>query len=210
MKDLIIQDVKDVVLLQVMIRKLEIGLDEVGKGCIFGPIFSAVIALSKKNGSKLKILGLDDSKKLTRKKREQLIPYIFSLSEDWGIGQSSVREIDLYGIRYATELSMIRAVNKLKSIPGEILIDGSLPLRQWEGLQKQIIRGETHFASIAAASVVAKVFRDQLMIRLEDKYKGYLVYKNKGYGTKEHFSSINKFGLTNLHRKTFLKKLNII
>ena len=193
-----------------MTESLEIGIDEVGRGCIFGPVFSAAIVLSKKNGDILKNLGLDDSKKLSQKKRSILIPYIFALSNDWGIGQSSVNEIDKFGIRYATELSMIRAIDKLKYSPIKILVDGPLSIRSWKGIQKNIVNGEAKFASIAAASVLAKVKRDALMNRFEIKYKGYYLSKNKGYGTNEHFLSIKTKGLTKMHRTSFLKKLNII
>ena len=193
-----------------MIKSFEIGIDEVGKGCLFGPVFAAAVVLSKNNGDILRNLGLDDSKKLSRKKRSILMPYIFALCEDWGIGQSSVNEIDNFGIRYATELSMIRSLDKLKCKPIKILVDGPLSIRTWEGNQTNIIRGETKFASIAAASVIAKVKRDALMNRFEMKYTGYYLSKNKGYGTKQHFLSIQKQGLTNMHRKSFLKKLDII
>ena len=196
--------------LQHMSKAFEIGIDEVGKGCIFGPVFSAAVVLSKKNGTALRKLGLDDSKKLSQKKRSILIPYIYALSEDWGIGQSSVNEIDKYGIRYATELSMIRAIDKLKCNPLKIFVDGPLKIRSWRGIQKNIVKGESKFASIAAASVIAKVKRDALMNRLGIKYKGYHLSKNKGYGTREHFKFIQKQGITEMHRTSFLKKLNII
>jgi len=193
-----------------MTKLFEIGIDEVGRGCIFGPVFSAAVVISKRNGNVLRNLGLEDSKKLSPNKRSILIPYIFAFSEDWGIGQSSVNEIDKFGIRYATELSMIRAISKLKYKPIKILVDGPLPLRPWKGIQKNIVKGEAKFASIAAASVLAKVKRDALMNRFEIKYEGYYLSKNKGYGTKEHFLSIQRKGLTKMHRTSFLKKLNII
>ena len=194
----------------IMNEIFEIGVDEVGRGCVFGPVFSASIVLSKKNGLLLKDLGLDDSKKLSSKKREKITPYILDLSKDWGIGQSSVREIDKYGIRYATELSMIRAIDKLKFKPIKLYVDGSLPIRQWDGIQETIIKGDTKFASIAAASIVAKVARDSLMQRLQEKYHNYYIDQNKGYGTKNHFLSLSKFGLSSMHRRTFLKNLNTI
>ena len=187
---------------------IEVGIDEVGRGCIFGPVFSSVVALTYENKHLLKNLGVDDSKKLSAKKRNLLLPKILKLSKDWGIGQSSVREIDKYGIRYATELSMIRAIYKLKFTPAKIYIDGSLPLSLWKGNQENIIKGDSKLTSIAAASILAKVKRDSLMIRLEEKYKGYMIYKNKGYGTTDHFLSINHLGITNIHRKSFIKKFN--
>jgi len=189
---------------------IEVGIDEVGRGCIFGPVFSSIVVLSLKNNLLLKKLGVDDSKKLSAKKRNSLLPKILELSEDWGIGQSSVREIDKYGIRHATELSMIRAIYKLKLTPLKIYIDGCLPLSLWKGKQENIIKGDSKFTSIAAASILAKVKRDSLMIRLEENYKGYLIYKNKGYGTNDHFLSIDRYGITKMHRKSFIKKLDLI
>ena len=188
----------------------EIGIDEVGKGAVFGPVFSAVVVLTEKNKLFLKKIGVMDSKKLTPKKRRFLFPKILLLASDYGIGQSSSREIDKLGIRVATELSMIRALKKLKAKPSEIIIDGPLLLRPWKGIQKNIISGDSKFTAIASASIVAKVSRDNLMERLEKKYSNYLIYKNKGYGTREHLSSIKKNGATNLHRKSFLKKSKLI
>ena len=188
---------------------LEVGIDEVGKGCIFGPVFSSAVVLTLKNNYLLKKLGVNDSKKLSSKTRNSLLPKILELSQDWGLGQSSVREIDRYGIRHATELSMIRAIDKLKLIPPKIYIDGSLPLRLWKGKQENLIKGDSLLTSIAAASILAKVKRDLLMIRLDEKYKGYIIQKNKGYGTSEHFLSINHLGITNMHRKSFIKKLDL-
>ena len=196
--------------LQQVLNKLsEVGLDEVGKGAVFGPVFSAVVVLNKKNKTILKQLGVRDSKKLTPKKRDFLFPKILLLASDYGIGQSSVREIDKLGIRFATELSMIRALKKLKKEPAEIIIDGPLLCRPWKGNQKNIVSGDSKFITIASASIIAKVCRDKLMERLEKKYSGYLIFKNKGYGTREHLSIIKDNGITHLHRKTFLKS-NII
>ena len=193
-----------------MNKVLEVGIDEVGKGAVFGPVFSAVVVLTEKNKRMLKKFGVMDSKKLTPKKRKLLLPKILLLSSDYGIGQSSAREIDKLGIRAATELSMIRALKKLKKKPSEIIIDGPLVLRPWKGIQKNIVSGDSKFTAIASASIVAKVSRDNLMERLEKKYSGYFIFKNKGYGTREHFSNIKKKGITYLHRKSFLKKSNLI
>jgi len=195
---------------QVLNKLLEVGIDEVGKGAIFGPVFSAAIVLTEKNKIILKQFGVIDSKKLTPKKRKILFPKILLLSSDYGIGQSSAREIDKLGIRAATELSMIRALKKLKYKPSNIIIDGPLLLRPWNGPQKNIVSGDSKFTSISSASIVAKVLRDNLMEKLEKKYSGYLIAKNKGYGTREHLSIIKRNGITNLHRKSFLKKSNLI
>ena len=195
---------------QVLNKNYEVGIDEVGRGAIFGPVFSAVVVLTKKNKFNLKKFGVKDSKKLTAKKRKLLFPIILSLASDYGIGQSSAREIDKLGIRVATELSMVRALKKLKKRPSEIIVDGPLLLRPWKGIQKNIILGDSKFTAIGSASIIAKVSRDNLMERLEKKYSGYLIFKNKGYGTREHLSIIKENGITNLHRKNFLKKSNLI
>ena len=204
------QEKKEEDLQQVLNKVSEIGIDEVGRGAVFGPVFSAVVVLNKKNKLILKKSGVTDSKKLTEKKRKLLLQKILFLSSDYGIGQSSVREIDNLGIRCATELSMIRALKKLKKKPSELIIDGPLLLRPWNGIQKNIVSGDSKFISIASASIVAKVSRDNLMERLDKKYSGYLIFKNKGYGTKEHLSFIKENGITALHRKSFLKKSNLI
>ena len=117
------QEKKEEDLRQVLNKVYEVGMDEVGRGSIFGPVFSAVVVLTEKNKFTLKKFGVMDSKKLTPKKRKFLFPKILLLSADYGIGQSSVREIDKLGIRVATELSMIRALKKLKEKPSELLID---------------------------------------------------------------------------------------
>ena len=204
------QEKKEEDLQQALNKVSEVGIDEVGRGAIFGPVFSAVVELSANNKFTLKQLGVTDSKKLTPKKRKLLLPKILLLSSDYGIGQSSAREIDKLGIRVATELSMIRALKKLKEKPSELIIDGPLLLRPWNGIQKNIVSGDSKFISIASASIVAKVSRDNLMERLEKKYSGSLIFKNKGYCTKEHLTLVRKNGLTKLHRKSFLKKSNLI
>ena len=196
--------------LQKLNNNIEVGLDEVGKGSIFGPVFAAVVVLTNESSGLLKSLGVRDSKKLSHHKRQTLLPQIINFSSDLGIGQSSVREIEAFGIRAATEIAMIRAIDKLKLRPAKIYVDGSLPLRLWSDLQENIIQGESKFISIAAASIVAKVTRDQLMERLSKKYRGYHISKNKGYGTKDHFSCLREIGTSNMHRNSFLKNLNII
>ena len=204
------QEKKEEDLQQALNKVFEVGIDEVGKGAIFGPVFAAAVVLNEKNISILKQDGVTDSKKLTPKRRKLLLPKILLLSSEYGIGQSSAREIDKLGIRVATELSMIRALKKLKEKPSELIIDGPLLLRPWDGMHKNLVSGDSKFISIASASIVAKIYRDDLMERLEKKYSGYMIFKNKGYGTREHLSLIKKNGINELHRKSFLKKSNLI
>tara|TARA_B100000579_G_scaffold435027_1_gene457298 strand:- start:458 stop:1045 length:588 start_codon:yes stop_codon:yes gene_type:complete len=185
------------------------GVDEVGKGCLFGPVFAGAVILSESNESTLLSKGLKDSKKLSSLQRNNLVPLIKDNSIAWSIGQASAREIDSEGIRIATEKAMIRALDKFLSPPALILVDGILPISLWRGEQQTQVRGESHFASIAAASVLAKEARDELIKRLASKYNLYGLDKNKGYGTEIHRANLIKEGATKLHRKSFLSKLKI-
>ena len=190
-------------------KSLIAGVDEVGKGCLFGPVFAGAVILSKENEMNLLSQGLKDSKKLCHRQRINLVPLIKKNSIAWSIGQASAREIDSIGIREATEKAMLRALEKLPFRPGLILVDGILPIRLWPGKQKTQVRGESHFASIAAASVLAKEARDELIKRLALKYSLYGLEKNKGYGTKLHRTNLIRAGASKLHRKSFLFKLGI-
>ena len=191
------------------IKSLIAGVDEVGKGCLFGPVFAAAVILSKENEIELLNQGLKDSKKLSHRQRHNLVPLIKTNSIAWTIGQASAREIDVIGIRDATEKAMLRALEKFSSPPDLILVDGILPIRLWPGKQKTQVRGESHFASIAAASVLAKETRDELIQRLARKYNCYGLEKNKGYGTEIHRTNLIKEGATKLHRKSFISRLEI-
>ena len=190
-------------------KSLIAGIDEVGKGCLFGPVFAGAVILSKENETNLLTKGLKDSKKLSPRQRQNLVPLIKKNSLAWAIGQASAREIDTMGIREATERAMIRALEKFLQPPDLILVDGVLPIRLWLGKQKTQVRGESHFASIAAASVLAKESRDGLIKRLAYRYSIYELEKNKGYGTKIHIASLINSGATKLHRKSFLSKLQL-
>ena len=190
-------------------KQLIAGIDEVGKGCLFGPVLAGAVILSEENERNLLSHGLKDSKKLSHRQRNNLVPLIKSNSTSWALGQASAREIDSIGIRAATEKAMLRALQKFPSPPDLILVDGILPIRLWPGKQKTQVRGESHFASIAAASVLAKETRDELIKRLARKYTLYGLDKNKGYGTKIHRTKLIKAGATKLHRKSFLSRLEI-
>ncbi len=183
------------------------GIDEVGKGALFGPVFAGAVILDKESEEKLRNAGVKDSKKLTSKKRWVLAPLIQEFSNSWSIGEASAQEIDLMGIRQATEHAMIRAVHGLTTQPELLLIDGNLPLRPWKGAQKTCIKGEDKFLAIAAASVLAKVARDLRIIRLANKFPNYGLDTNVGYGTSFHREAIIQSGPTKFHRKTFLSKI---
>ncbi len=183
------------------------GIDEVGKGCLFGPVFAGAVILNRSNELNLLSKGLKDSKKLTSLKRQSLVPLIKKQSIAWAIGQASAREIDTEGIRVATEKAMIRALQKFISPPDLIVVDGVLPIRLWQGEQKTQIKGESYFPSIAAASVLAKHARDELIKRLAQQYSFYDLENNKGYGTEIHRNALIEKGPSKLHRKSFLSKL---
>ena len=188
-------------------KYLVAGVDEVGKGCLFGPVFAGAVMLSKANESKLLSHGLKDSKKLSQRQRHNLVTLIKENSIDWSIGQASAREIDSIGIRKATEKAMVRALEKFSSPPDLLLVDGILPIRLWPRKQKTQVRGESHFPSIAAASVLAKEARDELIKRLANTYSLYGLEKNKGYGTENHRNKLKEAGATRLHRMSFLSRI---
>tara|TARA_B100001250_G_scaffold153288_1_gene131643 strand:+ start:1589 stop:2221 length:633 start_codon:yes stop_codon:yes gene_type:complete len=183
------------------------GIDEVGKGSLFGPVFAGAVILNRESKAILINAGLRDSKKLSSKKRSLLVPLIKSNCLTFGIGQSSAREIDSFGIRVATEKAMIRAIDKLLIKPELILVDGNLPLRLWLGSQRTIIRGDNYSPEISAASVIAKEARDNLIKRLAKKVPSYGLYKNVGYGTNLHRKMLIKSGPLDLHRISFLSKI---
>ena len=183
------------------------GVDEVGRGCWFGPVFAGAVVLSDAAKLKLKDEGLTDSKALTKKRRSLLVPLIKQEALAWGLGQASNREIDAFGIRQATEKAMLRALQKIPTTIHLVLVDGVLPIRQWEGPQKTIIRGDSSSAAIAAASVLAKEARDALIKRLAKQYEGYGLDKHVGYGTKFHKQTLIALGASSLHRVSFLSKI---
>ncbi len=193
--------------LEALLPKEIAGIDEVGKGALFGPVFAGAVILDKQSEGFLISSGLKDSKKLSAKKREALVPLIKKSSISWALGQASAREIDMFGIRKATEKAMLRAVQLLNPKPVLLLIDGCLPLRLWTGKQKTLVKGEDKSPAIAAASVLAKVARDALIKELAKKYPFYGLETNSGYGTLLHRRALVEKGSTELHRKKFLSKI---
>ena len=173
------------------------GVDEVGRGCLAGPVVSAAVILKK--GIDLKLLK--DSKKISFKKREEISEHIKKNSY-YAIGIASVEEILNLNILQASLLSMSRAIEKLKIKPSLTLIDGNFAPAGLKNY-KTIINGDDKIKVISAASIIAKVYRDKFMIRLSKKFSNYAWDKNFGYGTKAHFEGLKKFGVTSHHRKGF-------
>lgn len=183
------------------------GVDEVGRGCWFGPVFAGVVVLSEAASAALRAEGLTDSKALTARRRARLVPLIEQAAEAWALGQGSAREVDAFGIRRATELAMLRALQRLPMQPKLVLVDGVLPLRLWEHPQQTIVRGDRSVAAIAAASVIAKEARDALMRRLAGRFPNYGLERHAGYGTAFHRQALLSLGPTALHRRSFLTKV---
>lgn len=177
------------------------GVDEAGRGPLAGPVCAAAVILPKH----LQIPGLTDSKKLTDKKRRELFPLIQQQALAWGIGFASEQEIDEINILQATFLAMRRAMEQLGTRPELALIDGNragdfgLPV-------KTVVKGDSLSANIAAASVLAKVSRDDVMVELAKQYPEYGFDIHKGYGTKAHYAALREFGPCPIHRRSFLKK----
>ena len=178
------------------------GIDEVGRGCLAGPVYSAAVVLNQITNFDSKDFNqINDSKKLSEKKREKLFDYIIDISK-FGIGICTVEEIDHLGIQQAVKVSMIRAVESLEIQPDHLLID-NMKL-ELDIPQTSIIKGDQISKSISSASIIAKVSRDNLMKnQISNNFPMYKFEKNKGYGTKEHMDAIKTFGITKQHRKSF-------
>lgn len=178
------------------------GVDEAGRGPLAGPVFAAAVILPRG----YVIDGVNDSKKLTEKKREQLYSKIKEQSLAYCVASASVDEIDEINILNATFLAMTRAVSGLQVKADFALVDGNrLPSLEIDA--KAVVKGDALSESIAAASILAKVERDHFMLNLANEYPNYAFEKHKGYGTKLHIEMIKKYGASNVHRKTFLKKI---
>lgn len=178
------------------------GVDEAGRGPLAGPVCAAAVILPPD----CVIEGLNDSKKLSEKKREALFDVIKDKALAYSIAMASEKEIDEINILQATFLAMKRAVDSLSIKPDYILVDGNRdPLFDTE--TELVVKGDSLSASIAAASVLAKVTRDRFMLEIDKKYPQYQFSKHKGYGTKLHYEMIAEYGISDVHRRTFLKKL---
>ncbi len=186
------------------------GVDEVGRGPLAGPVVAAAVVLPEN----FNILGIDDSKKLSEKRREELYPLIKREAISYAIGMVNHNKIDEINILEATKIAMRGAIlslnAKLEKKEGEgigqVLID-AISLNDISLPQKSIVKGDSKSVSIAAASILAKVTRDNLMKEYDKEYPGYEFSSNKGYGTRGHYDGLRELGISPIHRKTFLKKL---
>lgn len=179
------------------------GVDEVGRGALFGPVVAGAVILTAKTAAVLADLGVTDSKRLTPARREALIKPIQQQAQAYAIGLASAREIDRLNILQASLLAMKRAVNRLSIAPELCLIDGNQPVPQLGIPQQTMIKGDQTCIAIAAASILAKVWRDMLIVRLDQRYPGYDLASNKGYGTAKHRSAIAQLGRSPQHRQSF-------
>lgn len=182
--------------------RLLCGVDEAGRGPLAGPVYAAAVILPRG----MIIEGLNDSKKLTEKKREDLFGIICSDATSYGIAFATVEEIEAFNILNATILAMNRALEKLDPKPEMALIDGNRN-KGISGISRCIVKGDAKCADIAAASVLAKVSRDHYMQEMADLYPEYGFEQHKGYGTRHHFETLRKYGPSPIHRMSFLKGL---
>lgn len=177
------------------------GIDEVGRGPLAGPVYAVAFVFPG-----IEIEGVNDSKKLSAKKREKIFHLICENNFIYGVGISTVDEIDEINILNATHIAMRRALQNLSVIPDLILVDGTSP-PDFEIKTESIIKGDSISYSIACASIIAKVLRDCYMTAIDDEFPLYDFKKHKGYGTKYHIESLRKFGPCKIHRRSFLKKI---
>ncbi|MBO5827567.1 MAG: ribonuclease HII [Paludibacteraceae bacterium] len=178
---------------------VEAGCDEAGRGCLAGPVFAAAVVFPDDFSCE----ELNDSKKLTEKMRYQLRPLIEEQALDWAVGVVSAQEIDEINILKASFLAMHRALEQLKVRPQHLIIDGNRFLPYHDISHHCIVKGDGKFLSIAAASVLAKTYRDDYMVKIGEEFPAYQWKKNKGYPTKDHRAAIERFGATCHHRKSF-------
>lgn len=179
------------------------GVDEAGRGPLAGPVCAAAVILPRG----LEIEGLNDSKKLTERKRDKLFDTICSEAVSYGIAFASVEEIEQINILNAAMLAMNRSIEKLSVTPSLALIDGNRD-SAINMLSRCVVKGDAKCADIAAASILAKVTRDRYMLEMAEKYPEYHFEKHKGYGTKLHYEALRKYGPCEIHRPSFLRKMH--
>ncbi|WGH74081.1 ribonuclease HII [Tenacibaculum tangerinum] len=179
--------------------QLEAGTDEAGRGCLSGPVVAAAVILPKDFEHKL----LNDSKQLSEKKRQELRPYIEAHALAYGVSFVNQEEVDELNVLQASIAGMHRSIQQLTLQPEFIIVDGN-KFKPFERIPHQtIVKGDAKFMSIAAASVLAKTYRDEYMEKIHREFPQYNWQKNKGYPTKEHREAIRQFGITPYHRKSF-------
>lgn len=179
------------------------GVDEAGRGPLAGPVYAAAVILPKGHI----VEGVNDSKKLSEKKRALLFDKIMDECICCSIGTATEKEIDEINILQATFLAMKRAVDGLEITPQLALVDGNKAPQLTAADVETIVKGDAKSASVACASIIAKVSRDRYMLEMAEKYPQYQFEKHKGYGTKLHYEMIEKYGICDIHRKSFLKKV---
>jgi len=183
------------------------GIDEVGRGSLSGPVVSSCVILPKDEKILKKLYLVNDSKKIGEQLRSKLFLIIINNCIDFSITFVDNKIIDKINILQSTFLSMKKCIEKLKIKPDIIFIDGNKKIPSINIEQKTFVKGDSLSLSIASASILAKVSRDRFMEKVSSKYPQYLFDKNKGYGTKEHINSIKKYGLCDIHRKSFCKNI---
>ncbi|PSB16599.1 ribonuclease HII [filamentous cyanobacterium CCP2] len=179
------------------------GVDEVGRGALFGPVVAAAVILPASAQPDLAMAGVTDSKRLQPADRQRLASYIQAVAVDCRIGVASVHEIDRLNILQASLLAMRRAITRLDPQPEFCLIDGNQRIPGLTLPQQTLVKGDQLSLSIAAASIVAKVWRDELIVRLSTRYPGYDLATNKGYGTAKHRLALEQIGVSRHHRLSF-------
>jgi len=179
------------------------GVDEVGRGALFGPVVAAAVILPIGIDHELITAGVTDSKQLLPRQRILLATKIRAIAVDYKIGVASVQEIDRLNILQASLLAMRRAILRLEPLPTHCLVDGNQKILNLSLSQQTIVKGDQKSLAIAAASIIAKVWRDELLIRLSARYPQYDLATNKGYGTVKHRLALQTFGATFHHRRSF-------
>lgn len=182
---------------------LTAGVDEVGRGALFGPVVAGAAVVTPDSAAQLSSLGVTDSKRLTAPKREALVAPIQQQVVSFAIALATVQEIERLNILQASLLAMKRAIVRLAVTPDICLVDGNQRIPNLDLPQTTVVKGDQQEVAIGAASILAKVWRDALIVRLANRYPGYDLASNKGYGSRRHRAAIAQYGLTPQHRRSF-------